>query len=129
MALPSDARRQLIFDILKLIQVLVLSLLEICLNRIPVKKHPIPYHTSILSGYQWVCELLTGHPDRIRCELGVSKDTFLQLLVELHQAGYHDSKHITLEEQLAIFLYTCVTGLSFWHVCKCFQCSGDTVSK
>jgi hypothetical protein len=30
-----------------------------------------PYHTSILSGIGWVKELLTGHPDRIQCELGV----------------------------------------------------------
>jgi len=31
-----------------------------------------PYHTSILTGEGWVMELLAGHTDRIRCELGVS---------------------------------------------------------
>ena len=30
-----------------------------------------PYHTSALSGAAWVNELMTGHPERIRCELGV----------------------------------------------------------
>ncbi|KAG2033535.1 hypothetical protein BDR03DRAFT_871850, partial [Suillus americanus] len=25
----------------------------------------IPYHTSTLTGYAWVLELMTGHPDRI----------------------------------------------------------------
>ena len=30
-----------------------------------------PYHTSALSGEQWVQELLSGHPRRIRTELGV----------------------------------------------------------
>ncbi|KAJ3771242.1 hypothetical protein FB446DRAFT_601414, partial [Lentinula raphanica] len=29
-----------------------------------------PYHTSILSGQQWVNELITGHPERIHTELG-----------------------------------------------------------
>ncbi|KAJ7439158.1 hypothetical protein B0H11DRAFT_1752164, partial [Mycena galericulata] len=30
-----------------------------------------PYHTSALSGHAWVKELLLGHPDRIKCELGI----------------------------------------------------------
>ncbi|KAF8591703.1 hypothetical protein K439DRAFT_1326275 [Ramaria rubella] len=37
----------------------------------------IPYHTSALSGYGWVQELLNGHPEHIRCELGVHKSVFL----------------------------------------------------
>ncbi|KAF9231496.1 hypothetical protein BU15DRAFT_56046 [Melanogaster broomeanus] len=36
-----------------------------------IRKVPVPYHTSILSGQQWVSELLDGHPGRIRCELGM----------------------------------------------------------
>jgi len=39
------------------------------------------------------------------------------------------SKHVMLEEQLAIFLYTCVTGLSLIHVCEHFQRAVDTASK
>ncbi|KIJ09149.1 hypothetical protein PAXINDRAFT_33619, partial [Paxillus involutus ATCC 200175] len=34
-----------------------------------------------------------------------------------------------VEEQLAIFLYMCVTGLSSHHVAERFQCSPDTVMK
>jgi hypothetical protein len=30
-----------------------------------------PYHTSILTGEGWVRELMTGHPDRIKTELGM----------------------------------------------------------
>jgi hypothetical protein len=87
------------------------------------------YHTSVLSGHAWVLELLNGHPDRIRCELGVSHDVFDLLLSDLRGMGYKDSRHVTLEEQLAIFLYTCVTGLSTRHVGERFQRANNTIAK
>ena len=40
-----------------------------------------------------------------------------------------DSQYITLEEQLAIFLYGCVTGLSVHHLGERFQRANDTVAK
>jgi hypothetical protein len=89
----------------------------------------VPYHTSALSGADWVCELLNGHPERIRNELGVHKNVFQGLIEELKIAGYGPSRNVYLEEQLAIFLYTCVTGLSLRHVCERFQRSCDTVSR
>ena len=88
-----------------------------------------PYHTSILSGEGWVQELLTGHPKRIQCELGVTKQVFHQLIHELQSMGHTRSRYISLEEQLAIFLYTSVTGLSVRHVGERFQRSNATVSK
>ena len=88
-----------------------------------------PYHTSLLSGHAWVLELRNGHPDRIRCELGVTHHVFDLLLSDLRGMGYKDSKHVTLEEQLAIFLYTCVTGLSIRHVGERFQRANDTIAK
>jgi len=42
-----------------------------------------PYHTSILTGEGWIMELLSGHPNQIRCELGVSHDVFVALISEL----------------------------------------------
>ena len=42
-----------------------------------------PYHTSILTGEGWVMELLSGHPNHIHCELGVSHDIFVALILEL----------------------------------------------
>jgi hypothetical protein len=62
------------------------------------KAQRIPYHTSILTGPMWVLELLNGHPDRIRNELGVRKHVFRQLVDELSSHGYSHSKHVTLEE-------------------------------
>lgn len=88
-----------------------------------------PYHTSILSGQAWVQELLHGHPERIRTELGVHKHVFNALMLELVQMGHTDSKNITLEEQLAIFLYTCVTGLTVRHVGERFQHGNETITK
>ena len=91
---------------------------------------PIPYHTSALTGQAWVLELLTGHPDRIRHNLGVNLEAFEELLQVLQANGYVQSRNgVTIEEQLAIFLYMCVTGLSTRHVGERFQQSSDTVSR
>jgi hypothetical protein len=85
-----------------------------------------PYHTSALSRADWVCELLNGHPECICNELGVHKHIFKGIITALQQAGLHSSKHVYLEERLAIFLYTCVRGLSLNHISKQFQCAGET---
>lgn len=88
-----------------------------------------PYHTSVLTGEGWVMELLGGHPKRIRSELGVSRDVFLELIEELRELGHGDSRYVSLEEQLAIFLYMSVTGLTIRHVGERFQRSNETISK
>ena len=84
------------------------------INSIPTT--PEPYHTSILSGAEWVMELLAGHPESIRCELGVHHHVFSALVDDLRSRGPTDSRSVSLEEQLAIFLYTMVTGLPICHV-------------
>jgi hypothetical protein len=42
--------------------------------------------------------------------------------------GLGDSWHVGLDEQAAIFLYMCVTGLSVRHVGERFQHSNETIS-
>jgi len=93
------------------------------------KKEPEPYHTLILTGEGWVIELLTGHPKRIHCELGVHCYVFVKLISELCAFGHSDSKFVSLEEQLAIFLYSCVTGLTVHHVREQFQRSNEMISQ
>ena len=88
-----------------------------------------PYHTSALTGEAWVVELLTGHPDRIRCELGVRHHVFAKLISDLRELGYTNSRYVSLEEQLAIFLYACVTGLTIRHIGERFQRSNETISR
>ena len=90
---------------------------------------PEPYHTSILSGCGWVDELLEGHPGHICCKLGVSREVFLELVSVLCSFGYGSSRYVDIEEQLAIFLYMSVTGLTIWHTGKQFQWSNNTISK
>ena len=50
-----------------------------------------PYHTSALTGADWVCELLDGHPEHIRNELGVHKEVFHGLIEALREGGLRSS--------------------------------------
>ena len=88
-----------------------------------------PYYTSSLSGAGWVEELLTGHPWYIQNELSVPQGIFIILIKALQLAGLWSSCHMSIEKQLAIFLYTAVTGMSCIHVGECFQWSSDTITK
>ena len=88
-----------------------------------------PYHTSVLSGVGWLEELRTGHPERIKTELGMSKDVFAALIAVLRELGHEDSRFVSLEEQVAIFLHMCVTGTTVRHAGEQFQRSNDTIAK
>jgi hypothetical protein len=70
-----------------------------------------PMYDSALSGEAWLQELLNGHPVRFHDNVGMSKHVFQKLVHELQMyAGLEDSKHVTKEEQLAIFLCLCQMG-------------------
>jgi hypothetical protein len=82
-----------------------------------------------LTGAEWVEELIYGHPDHIRTELGMNVHVLLTLVKELRSLCHlDDSRHVTLREQVAIFLYMSVTGLSVRHVGEQFQRSNETIS-
>jgi hypothetical protein len=126
---PGQARMHLHRSIIFAITV-QLTLLLPTLMRLILRYHmKEPYHTSIFSGYAWLQELLHGHPERIRTELGVHSEVFNALIRELRSMGHGDTRYVTLEEQLAIFLYTSVTGLSIRHVGERFQRANGTISK
>jgi transposase len=87
-------------------------------------------HTSKLSGRQWVQELLSGHEDRIHNALGMHKGVFIQLVATLgRDAAVHDTRYVSAEEQIAIFLHYTRRGLSNRALQERFQRSADTVSK
>jgi hypothetical protein len=126
MIMDHTQRQQLL---LQIIGIFINTLVSAVLYFAAPLYHKEPYHTSALSGAAWVLELLEGHPGRIRCELGVSKEVFHFLVAYLQQIGVNHSRGIMLEEQLAIFLYRCVTGISVRHAGERFQRSNDTISK
>ncbi|KAF9231323.1 hypothetical protein BU15DRAFT_9657, partial [Melanogaster broomeanus] len=88
-----------------LVSIIICATAVIVEATLPGRKEPEPYHTSALSGEAWVIELLLGHPNRICCELGMHAHVFAALVSELRSMGQKDSKFVSLEEQLAIFLY------------------------
>ncbi|KIN99393.1 hypothetical protein M404DRAFT_30450 [Pisolithus tinctorius Marx 270] len=61
-------------------------------------QEPQPYHTSRLSGEDWVLELIAGHPERIRCKLGMHVEVFQQLIVALRQLGLKNSRPANKQE-------------------------------
>ena len=111
MPLTPQARQQIVHIGFLLINTVVPTILQV-IRALYIKE---PYHTSILSGEGWIQELLHGHPKCIWCELGISKDVFRHLIAELHAMGHTCSKYVSLEEQLGIFLYMSVTGLTIQH--------------
>jgi hypothetical protein len=71
----------------------------------------VPMHTSILTGEAWVWELLAGHPVQFQRSMAMAKHVFKRLVLELQVfAGLHPTKYVSMNEQVAIFMYICVTG-------------------
>src|SRR5215472_5800093 len=122
----AQQHRAQIHQFIRLLVILILTSLIKLLNSL-YNHHP--KYTSILTGHAWVLELLVGHPDHIQTSLGINQEVFLHLVSTLHDMGLSDSRHVTLEEQVAIFLHGCVTGLPIRHLAERFQQSNDTISK
>ncbi|KAG2336215.1 hypothetical protein BDR05DRAFT_897001, partial [Suillus weaverae] len=57
--------------IVLLISILVAATTQLTLPVTQTRRDPEPYHTSVLSGHEWVMELIIGHPEQIHCELGM----------------------------------------------------------
>jgi hypothetical protein len=85
--------------------------------------------TSILFGEAWVHELLAGHPECMWKELGIYWSMFIILIKALQSVGLQSSCHVSIEEQLLIFLYIMVTVLPCTHIGEHFQWSTDMITK
>ncbi|KAJ7022547.1 hypothetical protein C8F04DRAFT_889671, partial [Mycena alexandri] len=67
---------------------------------------PIPRHTSVLTGKDWLDEIINGHPERCLDQLEMYPAAFLLLCWEFTMnGGLMDSRGITAMEQTAIFIY------------------------
>ena len=134
--LDAETFKQLLIDLhvrrqhlIALICIILAELLQ-CSVALFTKPLRIPHHTSILTGKAWVLELMNGHPDRMKINFGVSLDMFSALVQVLEHNGIMESRNgVSVEEQLGIFFYTCVTGLSSRLVGERFQRSTETITK
>ncbi|KAJ3720642.1 hypothetical protein C8R42DRAFT_94803 [Lentinula raphanica] len=89
--------------------------------------NPEPYHTSSLTGAQWVAELEQGHSERMLHNLGVPQHVFRKLKRELQkEGGLKGRRFVDIEEMLATFLFQSVTNLSVRKVAERFQRSFET---
>jgi len=85
--------------------------------------------TARLTEPDWIHELLTGDPRRIRTTLGVDRSTFTLLVKAMQSLGLRSSRHVPIDEQLSIFLFTAVTGSSSTFVGERFERSPSTIAK
>jgi len=92
---------------------------------------PKPLRTSFLSGAMYIDELMTcDNPERIQQVLRMKLDVFQFLCSELKsKGGLVDSKFVSVEEQVAMFLFTIARASSNRDVQERFQHSGETVSR
>jgi hypothetical protein len=89
-----------------------------------------PCRTSPLSGKEYIQELLTSHPRRISEVLRMPLDTFLSLCTWLKSRDLlKASTNVTIEEQIAIFMYIVGQNASNRSAQERFQHSGETISR
>ncbi len=86
------------------------------------------YHDSTYKGEDWLHDLLKGHPAHFCSQFSINKHVFRQLVAELWTVGLTNSRRLTLEEHVATFLYSSVTGLSIWLISEWFQHAFATIS-
>jgi hypothetical protein len=84
---------------------------------------------SKMTGQAFMDEHLGGHPEVFYDNFGMHKHVFRRLLKELQdKAGLSDTKHVSAVEQLGIFLYAIITGLSIRKLENRFQRSKETIT-
>ena len=89
-----------------------------------------PCHTSKLSSAEYTCELLEGHQRRSYRNLRMEARIFKALVDYLSSRGLLQStRGVTVEEQLAMFMYMLARNASFTALCDRFQHSGETIHR
>ena len=106
----------------------VLTALHFLSNSAPT---PRPMCTSTRSGHQYIHEVMNcGNPKRIQEVLRMKLEVFQFLCSELKsKGGLAPSRFMTVEEQVAMFLWTVARAASNCDVQEHFQHSGETISR
>jgi hypothetical protein len=123
-------QRRIIVQILAMSRLIMLQGIQECIFLYASRFNKVPQHTSILSDQDWITELIAGHNGQFHNEMGMNKHIFWKLLSVLRtDAGLLDTRHVSSEEQVAIFLHYVHRGLSNCALQEQFQRSPDTISK
>ncbi|KAG5549328.1 hypothetical protein RHGRI_014620 [Rhododendron griersonianum] len=89
-----------------------------------------PCRTSALTGVEWLAELNVGHPKRMYQSFRMSKTNFFALCELLESRyGLEEGKRISVQEQVAIFLWVVGQRANNRNAQERFQHSGETISR
>lgn len=89
----------------------------------------MPMHTSVRSGHQYMLELINEHPDRLFNKIRMYRPCFDMLIQVLRQqTGLQNSRFLTLEEQVMIFIYVISQKATNRMAMEDWQHSGSTIS-
>ncbi|KAJ0488731.1 putative harbinger transposase-derived nuclease domain-containing protein [Helianthus annuus] len=87
-------------------------------------------NTSVMSGHHFTSELLQGNDRQCIELLRMSRDSFVRLCTHFRVKGWlKDSKHISLEEKMAMFLMMLGHNQCFSVIKRRFQHSKQTIHK
>ncbi|KAL6276458.1 hypothetical protein ACE6H2_020059 [Prunus campanulata] len=90
----------------------------------------MPCHNSVLSGHEYVQELLNGHPDRIYDSFRMDKHVFQRLCYTLESLNLlQNDRHVSTQEAVAIFLFIVSHSIRMRVAAERFQRSKDTIHR
>ena len=94
-------QRCILLHILAMSGLIVLETIKSCILLYSLHFNRVPQHTSILSGQDWLNELIAGHDGRFYNKMGMKKHLFWMLLSLLQrEASLWDTRHVSSKEQL-----------------------------
>ncbi|CAH1446575.1 unnamed protein product [Lactuca virosa] len=87
-----------------------------------------PCHTSDRTGHMFITEVLNGHPRRCYEMFRLNVPVFRQLCIDLAtNYGLQQTRKVSIEESVGIFLMTLAHGCSNRFVQEFFNHSGETI--
>ena len=98
------------------------------MSRKQKKNNPKPCRTSSRINYLFIQDILNGHERRCYEVFRLQVPVFKILCVDLVQSyGFKPSRHISIEESVAIFLITLAHGCGNRLLQETFSHSGETI--
>jgi hypothetical protein len=86
-------------------------------------------HTSCRNGATFIHETLTSHEIVCRTRFHMEREIFQALVQRLRENNLADSRYVSVEEQLGIFLYAVSKNASNRTLQDQFQHSGEIISR